>query len=142
MVSVSESISQKVEDLVVKVPNWLIVISTKTTNMSENKYLKKSWIWFFFGQFGCLFWQFSMYILNTKSNIYHKLKIGKFLFHRFQNIAQLFETKSKYDKFPIWPLLSGRWICMSLLGTGPSISAQKLIICKTYRINDCKIQAI
>ena len=44
----------------------------------------------------------------------HISKIGKLSFHRFQNCAHIFLTNN-----PIWPLLRGGWVCMSLTRNNP-----------------------
>ena len=37
--------------------------------------------------------------MSTKSTIFKKVKIRKTIFHRFQNIAQLFGTKTQFSHF-------------------------------------------
>ena len=64
------------------------------------------------------------------ASISHKLRIRKFIFHSFQNIAQLFGPKTQFGYF------RGFWdLCMSLTGTGPVIVLKfHFFFCKSKNI--------
>ena len=64
-------------------------------------------------------WTFFVHIpsiLSTTSTLSQKLKIGELIFHSFQNIAQLYGTKTQLGHF-----CGGEGgFCMSLIRTGPT----------------------